>query len=340
MGFWSRRWSSGAANSAASRPPNTPRAPAAITTPTASPCGWPAAASRAASPSAKPTNWAAPPSKTVPRQEPARHHPHQLGLDPDRLTYFYSGLDQKLVGVEVQSPSARSSPDFPPADPLFTPRRPSQLLSGLRFCSSHLSHPPPAIGLARLSFVRCAPNIHHARTSGNSDNHAIFCLTPCAILLHSSDRLAYSFLFDSERVCGARASGESCQFPPFGHLSAPKSRLTTHPRVGERAVRQIFFRNGTKPTGPLHISLTRAAGGMNMRRSTKSRRWAVLSAAVSGVLSMFGFSPACPVPRQSSGTPIQPRATDRAEAVPARWDLTSSELDSMPPTRTSRGPTG
>ncbi len=25
---------------------------------------------------------------------------HQLGLDPDRLTYFYNGLDQKLVGVE------------------------------------------------------------------------------------------------------------------------------------------------------------------------------------------------------------------------------------------------
>jgi uncharacterized protein (DUF1501 family) len=25
---------------------------------------------------------------------------HQMGLDPDKLTYFYSGLDQKLVGVE------------------------------------------------------------------------------------------------------------------------------------------------------------------------------------------------------------------------------------------------
>jgi len=25
---------------------------------------------------------------------------HQLGLDPDKLTYFYGGLDQKLVGVE------------------------------------------------------------------------------------------------------------------------------------------------------------------------------------------------------------------------------------------------
>ena len=25
---------------------------------------------------------------------------HQMGLDPNRLSYFYSGLDQKLVGVE------------------------------------------------------------------------------------------------------------------------------------------------------------------------------------------------------------------------------------------------
>jgi hypothetical protein len=24
----------------------------------------------------------------------------RVGLDPDRLAYFYSGLDQKLVGVE------------------------------------------------------------------------------------------------------------------------------------------------------------------------------------------------------------------------------------------------
>ena len=28
----------------------------------------------------------------------------QMGLDPDRLTYFYSGLDQKLVGVEGAEP--------------------------------------------------------------------------------------------------------------------------------------------------------------------------------------------------------------------------------------------
>src|SRR5262245_20770993 len=29
---------------------------------------------------------------------------HQLGLDPERLTYFYGGLDQKLVGVESAEP--------------------------------------------------------------------------------------------------------------------------------------------------------------------------------------------------------------------------------------------
>jgi hypothetical protein len=29
---------------------------------------------------------------------------HQMGIDPDRLTYFYGGLDQKLVGVEGAEP--------------------------------------------------------------------------------------------------------------------------------------------------------------------------------------------------------------------------------------------
>jgi uncharacterized protein (DUF1501 family) len=29
---------------------------------------------------------------------------HQLGIDANRLTYFQSGLDQKLVGVEVAEP--------------------------------------------------------------------------------------------------------------------------------------------------------------------------------------------------------------------------------------------
>jgi uncharacterized protein (DUF1501 family) len=29
---------------------------------------------------------------------------YQMGLDPGRLTYFYSGLDQKLVGVEGAEP--------------------------------------------------------------------------------------------------------------------------------------------------------------------------------------------------------------------------------------------
>ena len=29
---------------------------------------------------------------------------NQLGLDPNRLSYFYNGLDQKLVGVEGAEP--------------------------------------------------------------------------------------------------------------------------------------------------------------------------------------------------------------------------------------------
>jgi hypothetical protein len=29
---------------------------------------------------------------------------HQLGIDPNRLSYFFSGLDQKLVGVEGAEP--------------------------------------------------------------------------------------------------------------------------------------------------------------------------------------------------------------------------------------------
>jgi uncharacterized protein (DUF1501 family) len=29
---------------------------------------------------------------------------HQLGIDPNRLSYFYGGLDQKLVGVEEVEP--------------------------------------------------------------------------------------------------------------------------------------------------------------------------------------------------------------------------------------------
>src|SRR4051812_34879042 len=29
---------------------------------------------------------------------------HQLGVDPNRLTYFHSGLEQKLVGVEGAEP--------------------------------------------------------------------------------------------------------------------------------------------------------------------------------------------------------------------------------------------
>jgi uncharacterized protein (DUF1501 family) len=32
---------------------------------------------------------------------------HQMGIDPNRLTYFYNGLDQKLVGVEGAEPIRR-----------------------------------------------------------------------------------------------------------------------------------------------------------------------------------------------------------------------------------------
>ena len=28
----------------------------------------------------------------------------QMGIDPNRLTYFYGGLDQKIVGVEGAEP--------------------------------------------------------------------------------------------------------------------------------------------------------------------------------------------------------------------------------------------
>ena len=31
----------------------------------------------------------------------------RLGMDPNRLTYFYGGLDQKLVGVEGAQPIAK-----------------------------------------------------------------------------------------------------------------------------------------------------------------------------------------------------------------------------------------
>ena len=32
---------------------------------------------------------------------------NQMGLDPNKLTYFFSGLDQKLVGVEGADPIAK-----------------------------------------------------------------------------------------------------------------------------------------------------------------------------------------------------------------------------------------
>ncbi len=61
--------------------------------------------SRAAAASARPT------SSAPPRSRSRFHVKHLhatilalMGLDPDRLTYFYGGLDQKLVGVEGAEP--------------------------------------------------------------------------------------------------------------------------------------------------------------------------------------------------------------------------------------------
>ena len=84
-----------------------PKGPAATTTPWALPCGWPAAASRGASASARPTS-----SARAAVEEPLhvrRLHAtilHQMGIDPNRLSYFFGGLDQKLVGVEHVEPIA------------------------------------------------------------------------------------------------------------------------------------------------------------------------------------------------------------------------------------------
>ena len=80
-------------------------APAATTTATASRCGWPAAASKAASRVGATDELGA---AAVENPFHVKHlHATMLslmGLDPERLTYFYGGLDQKLVGVEGAEP--------------------------------------------------------------------------------------------------------------------------------------------------------------------------------------------------------------------------------------------
>ncbi len=53
---------------------------------------------------APPTNLARLQWKTTSRQKFARHDPASNGFRPNRLSYFYSGLDQKLVGVEHNNP--------------------------------------------------------------------------------------------------------------------------------------------------------------------------------------------------------------------------------------------
>ena len=50
-----------------------------------------------------------PPSPTASRSSTCTRPRHQMGVDPNRLTYFYGGLDQKLVGVEGAEPIKQMS---------------------------------------------------------------------------------------------------------------------------------------------------------------------------------------------------------------------------------------
>ncbi len=71
----------------------------------ASPCGWPAAESRAASASGETDELGS--AAVTDRFHVKNLHAtvlNQLGVDPNRLSYFYGGLDQKLVGVEGADP--------------------------------------------------------------------------------------------------------------------------------------------------------------------------------------------------------------------------------------------
>ena len=49
-------------------------------------------------------NWQRRCREAVPRQAHARHGLKQLGFDPNHLSYFYRGLEQRLVGVEGAEP--------------------------------------------------------------------------------------------------------------------------------------------------------------------------------------------------------------------------------------------
>ncbi len=95
----------GVASSVDNQLPNMPTVQVATTTPIALRCGWPAVVSR------RSQYWY---NRRTRRQQQLKKplhvkhlHAtilHQLGLDPNRLSYFYSGLDQKLVGVEHVEP--------------------------------------------------------------------------------------------------------------------------------------------------------------------------------------------------------------------------------------------
>ncbi len=81
------------------------KGPVATITPSASRCGWPAAGSRAEPASARPTSWATTPSRTGSTSRTSTPRSCiSSGLDPNRLSYFYGGLHQKLVGVEGAEP--------------------------------------------------------------------------------------------------------------------------------------------------------------------------------------------------------------------------------------------
>ena len=94
-----RRWSSGAASSAACRSPRRGRSRAATTTRTPSPSGWPAAASRAARYGATDEIGYEAVENRVSVHDLHATILHLLGMDHERLTYRYNGRDFRLTDV-------------------------------------------------------------------------------------------------------------------------------------------------------------------------------------------------------------------------------------------------
>ena len=95
-----RRCSSGAASSAARRPAKASASRAATTTGTASRCGWPAPACKGGQAIGATDELGF--NAVEDRCHVSDLHAtilHLMGLDHQRLTYFYQGLDQRLTGV-------------------------------------------------------------------------------------------------------------------------------------------------------------------------------------------------------------------------------------------------